>query len=73
MKNNINIVANVAEKMGGIRKMAEAHGVTYQAAWQWVKNGYFPLKQMSVVKKHFPNEISLEELAAAYEQHVANE
>lgn len=60
-----NIVTKVAAKAGNLCRLAEIHGVTPQAVWQWEKNGYFPLRQFEVVMRHFP-EVTTEQLVHAY-------
>lgn len=60
-----NVVMRAACLAGGLDKLAVLHGVSYQAAWLWVKQGYFPLRQMQTVRKNFP-EITADQLMAAY-------
>lgn len=60
-----NVVTRAANLAGGLDKLAMLHGVSYQAAWLWGKQGYFPLKQMQTVRKNFP-EITADQLMSAY-------
>ena len=62
-----NIVTRVAKEAGGLTKLAEMHGVSYQAAWLWAEKGYFPLRQMGKVLENFP-EITSSQLMAAYQE-----
>ena len=62
-----NIVIRVAKEAGGLAKLADMHGVSYQAAWLWAEKGYFPLKQMGKVIENFPK-ITSAQLMAAYQE-----
>ena len=42
-------VQRMVDKAGGVQKVADELGISHQAIYKWVRDGYIPLKRIRAV------------------------